>query len=755
MNNFNAIDFKAVKEIVSQYAAIPDAKQRIIEEDILFNPISIKNKLNLTQEALLLLNKDFRIAFDGIENNDLLLEKADKGSILEGVELARLLCLHNHVIRIKYLFKNVDHEYELFNYIDVLITDNQIFGKITKAIDNFGNVKEDASPKLRDINYELDRSEKNLYNSAHSFISKHSGSLQEQSLYLRNNRVTFLVRNSDKNKFDGYTYGTSASGQAFYVEPSQFIELNNRVLQLEDEREEEIHRILRELSYLVASVSDLYRRDFDSLVELNMIFAKAYYGFYHHGIIAQISDDNYLGLEDIAHPLIPEDRVVSNSYHLYNEYQGIVISGSNTGGKTVSLKLIGLAVLLSYIGIPLLAHQAVIPFFDRVYIDIDDNQSINDSLSTFSAHISNIDNIFKNASSKSLILIDELISGTDPKEAQAISLAILEKIKEIGSRFVITTHYDDIKNYSYKDPTILLSSVSFDYDTLSPTYHYLENSVGSSNAIDIAARYLSDKKILDNARHFMNQSKRREDELMEKLGKQIDENEKLKLELNQRINENNNNIQKYQELISSFEKEKADLKEKYLKELNEYIEDVKFQAEEKLESINDKKDTIKVQQISKLQVEEVKTHHDDVFTVGDNVKVGEGDQIGVIESINGNNVEVIIRGIKVKTKLNNLKKMPKNVQKKKKGESKKYKNYAKEINLIGQRVEEALLMMEPFLDTAYGSGASSVKIIHGIGTGQLRTGIRSKLKKLRFVADFHDGDFYDGGSAVTIVEFKK
>ncbi|MBO7697985.1 MAG: Smr/MutS family protein, partial [Erysipelotrichaceae bacterium] len=623
------------------------------------------------------------------------------------------------------------------------------------CIDNSGEVKDDATDKLRSINRELENCEKDLYNKAHTFIDRHSASLQETSIYLRNDRITFLIKSSDKNKYQGYTYGSSSSGLAYYIEPQSFIDLNNKKISLMHDKEDEIIRILQNLTYLVASISDTYSYNFECLLKLCVIYAKARYGYSNNGIIADLCEGDYFSFNDLCHPLIDPKKVVSNSYRLFEPYQGIVISGSNTGGKTVSLKAIGLSILMTYLGMPIIASKAEVPIYKNIYVDIDDNQSIQDSLSTFSAHISNINYILKNADEASLILIDELISGTDPKEAQAISLAILDKIKQLGSKFIITTHFDDIKNYSYKDEHILLSSVGFNMDTLTPTYKYLEDAVGSSNALEIASRYIDDQSLIENARNYLVKNKSEQEELLDKLSRQIEENEILKEELQLSKKEYEDLHKEYNSKLSEFEASKDKLRQDYEKKLNDELAEILSKANEKLEEIKDNKQEAEkiVNQIEELSTEEVKEEKVE-FAVGDNVRIKDNEQIGVITNIANETATISIRGLTVKAKLSDLTLMPKVRKQETKVVSKTYKRVPGELNLVGERVEDGLVMMEEYLDKANASHMSTVKVIHGIGTGTLRSALRNRMKKLSYVKSFKDGDYYDGGSAVTIVEFK-
>ena len=756
MNSYDNLDLNIIKGQIAQAAAIKEAASFLMEEKVDFNPLKIRHNCEETKEALKILKEGNVISFDGIRNVNDLLEKADRNIALNGIELKNILVFHHHSLRIKKQFQKFDPDLSIRDYSDSISVSEKVFDRVEDCIDNSGEIKENASERLKAILSELSQCEKELLSRAQNFIEKHQSSLQESSIYMRNERITFLVKNSDKNKYNGYTYGTSASGLASYVEPASFIELNNKKLRLIQDREDEIERILRELSYLVSSVSDLYYHNFESLVKLCVIFAKAQYGMDRDGIVPEIIEGVYFDLQDLAHPLIDPKKVVTNSYRLYEPYRGIVISGSNTGGKTVSLKSIGLSILMTYLGIPIIASKGKVPLYRNIFIDIDDNQSIQDSLSTFSAHITNINDILKKADERSLILIDELISGTDPKEAQAISLAILDKIKELRSVFIITTHFDEIKNYSYKDEEILLSSVGFNMETLSPTYHYLEDSVGSSNALEIASRYFEEKEIIDNARHYLELNRTREEELMERLSRQIEETNAEKEKLQKLEEENRLLKQDYEKKIADFDAEKAKLREDYVRKLNDELDEIRLQALEKLDSIQDKKkDAQVVKQIEELRTEEKEVEKPVEFHVNDNVRIKDSEQIGVITQIQNDSVTVSIRGLTIRTKKADLTLMPKTVKKKTKVVSEKYRRIASEINLVGQRVEDGLVMMEEYLDRANAAHMSTVKVIHGIGTGTLRSALRQRLKKLSYVKSFKDGDYYDGGSAVTIVEFKQ
>ena len=753
MNDFKNLNLDAIRNQLKDFAAIDEAKAFIEEETVDFNPLVIRKKSKETAEAMKILHDGNNVSFDGIIDLSDIFGKAEKQIMLTGTELKNTAVFHNHCSRLRKQFQSFDENLSIRDYSDGIQLVPAVFEEIDDLIEVSGEVKEDATPTLKQINRDLQKVENDLYSKAYQFMDRHGVSLQERSIIVRNDRLTFLIKSNDKNKFKGYTYGTSSSGLAYYIEPESFIDLNNRKISLMQDKEDEIARILVSLSYKVSAVSEEYRSNFDSLMRLCVIFAKARYGQMHNAIIPELSDERYFDFKDLCHPLIDEHKVISNSYRIYEPYRGIVISGSNTGGKTVSLKAIGLSIVMTYLGIPIIASEALVPLYNSIFVDIDDNQSIENSLSTFSAHITNINRILNKADDASLILIDELISGTDPKQAQAISLSILDKIKELGSIFVITTHFDDIKKYSYEDENIMLSSVGFNMDTLAPTYHYYENSVGSSNALEIASRYIDDPALIERAYDYLKRNQTEQDKLLDELSVRIDETNQLKEELSQLEDDLKHKNDELEKKINEFEKEKAALKEKYMQDLRDYIDEVKEKAQDKLDSIKEKKMDV-VQEIDEL-VEEPLVEESVVFQVGDNVRISGNEQVGTILAINNETASIDIRGITVKTNLNRLTLMPKMAKKKAKVEARHYGRVPMEINVVGERVEDALDIVEEYLDKANAAKMSQVKVIHGIGTGALRTALRNRMKSLSYIKSFKDGDYHDGGSAVTMVEFKK
>ena len=748
MNDFLSLELDKVKLNICSYTSNDYVKEYIKNELIDFNPLIIKRKIEETKEFLDFLNSNNSIDFDGIKNPTLILNKALKESILNASEILVVLNFHNHIKRIKNEITKSNLTL-IKDYTDSFSIDSNIESIIDKSIDQYGNIKSNASLELNNIDKELEENSSNISKYCSDFVKNNEEMLQEKNVCERNNRYVFLLKNSYKNKFNGYDYGQSGSGLASYIEPSSLVLLNNKNAELIDKRNEEINKILKRVTLAIKDIAKAYINNFEIMLNINVVYTKALYGYKNSGVLSSIGD--HLFLKNIKHPLLDPKCVVANTYSLNSE-AGIVISGSNTGGKTVSLKVIGLSLCLSYLGIPLFAEEAIIPIYDNILVDIDNSQSLKDSLSTFSSHIMSINNIINLATNKSLVLIDELISGTDPKYAEALSLSIIDCILKIGSKLIVTTHYDSVKKYAIDRKDILLSSVEFDEENLKPTYRYIENSIGSSNALNIASKYIDNKDIINKANEYIKKSKTEEERLLEELTKKIKENDDLKLKLTEENINLNSKIEFYNnkinELEKSIENKKKELLDSFNDRLNSLINDLDF----KIKNVNNKSDINSIKK--EIKGIDLELKNDVHFNIGDRVRVNNIEKPGIIFSINGDNCVVDINGFSVKTDIHSLTLLPKSTIKNNNYADIKHTSAKTEIVLVGKRVDESIILLEDFIDKARLSKLKKVKIIHGVGTLKLKDGIWEYLKKQNFIDKYYSADFYDGGLASTIVEFK-
>ena len=757
LNNYEGLELNLIKKEVANEALFSMSKDYILNEEVSFNPIVIRNNLKKTKEALNIISKHGRFAFDELKDISDSLNNLNKGFTLTSNELLEVYEHNACVKRIVRYFKQIEELEELEDYTASLFYDDNLMNEINLKIDSNGEVKEDASTKLKTL-YDRALEVDSLINEkAKEFIRDNTNSLQESLIYYRNNRACFLIKNTDKNKFDGFTYGNSASGLASYVEPKVLTSLNNEKSDINNDIKEEINKILYNLSLLVLKDAQNFLDNLESLMLLEVYFAKANYGFSKTGVVASIDDELYL--KDLAHPLIDDKKVVLNTYSIKKPYRAIVIGGSNTGGKTVSLKNIGVSVLMTYLGIPLIASEAKIPLYDEVYIDINDSQSIIDSLSTFSSRLLSLNNILNHITDRSLVLIDEIASGTDPKEGEALALAIIETLNNCGCNFVITTHYSKVKKYALASKNILLSSQAFDNLKLLPTYKYIENSLGQSNGLEIASRYITNSNLLSRAKTILKENESDEERVLRLLEEERAKLDYKQKELDAMLSKQKELTDKYQKELDNYKAKKASLEKEAQDKIDEYVERQKEKARHIIKKI--RKENLKEHEAQKIAselndlfIDQKNQVINEDIKVGDNVIVLSTSQVGKVETIKDNKVTVIVNGISLKTSLDNLNKTVAPKKEVKKRVDKSFNRCDKEIVLVGKRCEEALELLSKYLDDAYGSNLKSCRIVHGYGTGVLKKAIHEALKKNKIVKSFHLADAYDGGGAITIVEFK-
>ena len=461
--------------------------------------------------------------------------------------------------------------------------------------------------------------------------------------------------------------------------------------------------------------------------------------------------------------MIDPQKVVSNTYRLNTPKRMMLITGSNTGGKTVTLKTIGLFALMSMSGFPILCDEAQLPIFDHIFVDIGDEQSIEQSLSTFSAHLSKLARICDEASEHSLVLMDELGSGTDPKEGEALALAILQHLKDLKSTCIATTHYSALKIECAKWDEVLLSSVEFDVENLRPTYRFIEGLSGSSYAFEIARKFGLSSSILKEAMQFKENVKSNEEKMMEKVDELLNENYQLKEKLLAERSQLEEERTKFMLQREKFEKER----QKVYEQAQQKAEQIILEAQEEAESVirelkalgSDAKNHELLQVKKKLVVKEVEQppiSDDYEYSVGDHVKLVKYNYIGVIEEINGNQLQVLANGIKMKVKKSDCLPVQKPKQKKQKVSYTKTLRsaFSMECNVIGERVNDALAIIDKYLDNAILANVSVVRLVHGVGTGALRNAIHTYLKKHPKVAEFRLGGQGEGGMGATVVTLK-
>ncbi len=765
MSEYSGLQFDEVKQAIEKYCCFSGGQAIIAQAQPFENKIELQRELDRLKEALSMTVSYGPMPFSGIHDVSNEVELALKDGLLQPHELVRIAEQAYGIDTIKKYVAScqVADKEKINDLVSALTSYNQTSKEILRCIGYDGQINDNASSALSAIRRNIKSLQATITRKVNEFVARNANYLQDNIIATRNERSVVLVKNTYKNTVEGLQYGSSATGGAVYVEPSSLVPLNNQLQDAYSKEKVEIHRILVRLTGLVKQDGIGILANIQTLAVLDAIFAKAVWAKNNDGIVGKISEGDF-HIKQGRHPLIDPGKVVANDYNMVDPVRIILITGPNTGGKTVSLKIIGLFSLMHLSGFPVLASEAQIPFFDHVYYDIGDSQSIDDDLSTFSGHISHIAYICKHCTKKSLVILDELGSATDPNEGQAIASAVLEYLRGQDCYVAATTHFSKLKSYAKQYDDIMISSVEFDQQNLKPTYRYLENTIGQSNAIDIAKRYGLDESIIENALAFKRQQQSESDILLERLQAELEaarqqkqQAEALQLEA----------AQMKQQIEAQQEKLNED-KEKILADAKSKAAQIVYDAQDEAEIIIDdlkKMKNYNIAEVAKLkkQLDEVVDIEedeviDDTISVGDYVRINTTSQKGQVIEMDRKSATVNCGGLKIKSKLENLVKI--NPPKETKTTSvrssvTKKSNFSIELNLIGCRVDEALDKLDKYLDDALVARVPYVRIIHGMGTGALRSAIWQQLKRYKFVSKYELGSASEGSSGATIVYFKE
>ena len=764
-NNVQALEFDLVKQDICRYASFSLGAAQIRQACMIDSPLYLKRELRRVEEALHACVRYGKMPFGGIRDIQESVEAAEKGYLLTCQEYREIAETIRGCVGISQYLQQFpkDEVIELNELVSSLSLNVKLASEIERCISINYEVYDHASPQLAGIRRKIRQIESDCSASVAQFIQNNASKLMDTITTQRNDRVCVLVKISEKNSIKGFIHGESASGATAYVEPECLIVLNNKLSSAKSEEQNEIKRILQQLSLLVKAEAAALLGNCETLGILDSLFARGEWAKVNHGCVAVLNEQRQLVLKNARHPLIDPQKVVSNTYRLNTPKRMMLITGSNTGGKTVTLKTIGLFALMSMSGFPILCDEAQLPIFDHIFVDIGDEQSIEQSLSTFSAHLSKLARICDEASEHSLVLMDELGSGTDPKEGEALALAILQHLKDLKSTCIATTHYSALKIECAKWDEVLLSSVEFDVENLRPTYRFIEGLSGSSYAFEIARKFGLSSSILKEAMQFKENVKSNEEKMIEKVDELLNENYQLKEKLLAERSQLEEERTKFMLQREKFEKER----QKVYEQAQQKAEQIILEAQEEAESVirelkalgSDAKNHELLQVKKKLVVKEVEQppiSDDYEYSVGDHVKLVKYNYIGVIEEINGNQLQVLANGIKMKVKKSDCLPVQKPKQKKQKVSYTKTLRsaFSMECNVIGERVNDALAIIDKYLDNAILANVSVVRLVHGVGTGALRNAIHTYLKKHPKVAEFRLGGQGEGGMGATVVTLK-
>lgn len=643
---------------------------------------------------------------------------------------------------------------------------------LDRIIDEDGYIRPDASLELKNIKVNIsklkNKSDQILKNILRSNVKK----LTEAIVTKRNDRDVILVKPEYKNDFGGIIHDESASGNTFYVEPKENVEINNEIGILRRKEREEILRILKEASEVIKEKADELINSLWNFSQIEFIFSKMNFcarnGFNKQSIV----NSQELNLKKAYNPLIDKDVVVKNDVILDNKGNSLIITGPNTGGKTVILKTVGLCVYLSHLGfyIPAL-EESIVGFFEDVFVDVGDEQSIENNLSTFSSHMTNIIDILNKTNDKSIILLDELCSGTDPSEGAVLSIALLEKFKNLNATMLCTTHYPEIKNYCFESEYYKNSSMEFDFEKLKPTYRFIIGLPGKSNAINISAKLGLEQSIIDEASSLLEVNTKENNLFIDKLSESIREYD-YKLEyINKSLNEIDEvketletNLLKYEEYKESLyndlsielNKEIEEKKEEMLEIYREFKDNTSLkqhELNELLHSMDKSKNKVKLQR----KLESQPKFNNSEIQVGDDVLVLSYNQRATVLEILGNTLQIKMGAMKLNIKKKEVIKIesePEIAKRYVSTSSVSSKKVGIDINVIGLNTEEAIREIENYMDKVILQGYDTFTIIHGLGSGILRKNIGEYLKNNRYVASYRTGGQNEGGMGATVVEMK-
>lgn len=761
------LELDIVKEEIAKYATFSLGKKCIRNLEPNFDYLYVKRELKRTQEALDLVIRYGELPLGGVRDIEESVLAAMKDATL-GVQELRYIADQGRVFERVYNYrKNSEIKADsVFELIDSFGNTLELSSAIEKCISINFEVVDHASHELASIRKNINHLYHDINVEVQKFISRHSDQLIDSLSVMRSDRVCVLVKISEKNTVKGFIHGESASGQSAYVEPESLLILNNRMQSLKSREADEINRILFELSQLVKVQGDILLSNMDTVIILDALFAKASWGKKHHGVVADLQEKgNRLYLKQARHPLIDELKVVANTFEIKEPYHTLLITGSNTGGKSVTLKTIGLFVSMSMCGMVIPCDEAIIPLYDDIFVDIGDSQSIVENLSTFSSHLSKLADITKNAGKRSLVLLDELGSGTDPKEGEALAIAILEFLREKECMVVATTHYSQLKAYGTRCDDVLLACVEFDLEEMRPTYRFLEGLSGQSNAFAIARRFHLNEQIIERANYYKHINREDQDDLMEKLEASILANEHRKDVLIMEQKEVENLKSELSQLKVRLHQRQEKMKEDAKIQIAEAIEEAKNEAQTIIDELKRLSADVKPHEITALktrlnqmgdqeEVEEVEQL--ETFHVGDYVQIVKLRHFGEITSIKKDKATVFANGLKVNTSLSDIAKAVAPVKKKVKSSYMKssLKAFPMECNVIGMYVDEAIPVVDKYLDNAILAKMGSVRIIHGVGTGALCRGVQGFLKKHPKVESFRFGGQGEGGLGASVVTLK-
>ena len=783
-NYLKKLEFDKILQNLSEYCHTYIGKEQALSLEPSSDKEFVKKSLLETSQAVSLIDRNSTPPLSEIEDIRVYIKMLESSNTLTAKALLDICNILEMADELKAYFSNFldDEAYEnLRIYFDELYTNPSVVDKIKKSIVDSETIADNASSTLSSIRRHIRQSEQDIKNKLNSILhSSYAKYMQENVVTIRNDRFVIPVKQEYRSQIKGFVHDISSTGSTVFIEPISVFEANNTINNLRVDETAEIERILQNLSSLLFPYTNELFADIESIGTLDFIFAKARYSNSIKGITPIINDEKYVNLIKARHPLIEPSEVVPITISIGKDYNLLIITGPNTGGKTVSLKTVGLLEAMACSGLNIPAEEkSSIYVFDEIYADIGDDQSIADSLSTFSSHMKNISHIVENATSESLILVDELGSGTDPLEGANLAISILEFFKNSDILCLATTHYQELKKYALVTENVQNASVEFDIENLKPTYKLLIGIPGKSNAFAISEKLGLKKEIIEKAQSLLDKKDIDFETLLKSIYDDKIKIEKEKSEIEKNLHQIEllkKNLQKDDTRVREQEKEiinKAKIEARQIlldakddatsmiakiKEISENSSELK-ELNNMRNSLNNSIKNISLQGNDELSITPL---GESEIVVGMKVFVSTLGQNGVVLSkiSKSKEVQVQIGLIKTNIPIKFLEK-PKNMKNDltKISSSNSYgssvsktRTANSEINVIGLTVDEAIPLVDKFLDDCFLAKLQTARIVHGKGTGKLRQGIHSFLKKNKRVKSFRVGTYGEGEMGVTVVE---
>ena len=776
--NYDVLEFyKIINELID-LSRLEKTKEKFLDIDIIKEKSILDRELMLMKEMIDFYKYDDGLELAGLADITKMMNSIDIiGSYLSVEDLATLK-KNLTIFRIsKSRAKNVRDKYKtIWNLFSDVEEVREIENFISEAINDEGVLKDDASIGLRDVRRQKQNINANIKEKFDELISNKNtqNAIQERIVTQRNDRYVIAVKTDFKGLVKGIEHDRSATGSTVYIEPLNVVSLNNKLREYEAREREEIRKILLRITEIVKTKKEEILEIKEILERLDFIDAKTTYSVNKKCIVPKIINKEYLKLVEARHPLIDENTVVPINFELGNPENIMLITGPNTGGKTVTLKVAGLLTIMALSGIPIPANEKTeVGYFHNVLADIGDEQSLEQNLSSFSGHVSKIKDIIEHASSKSLVLMDELGSGTDPMEGAAFAMAIIDYLNKKHVTSIITTHYSEVKAYAFNTTGIKSASMEFNVETLSPTYRLLEGIPGESNALIIARKYGISEEIIENAKSYISEDNQRVEEMLKSIKEKNDKLEMMHAQLEATRAELDKQKNIYEQKMVKLENEKNEIIKRAYEEADNYLKNMQAKAKNLIDKINSeesKKEDAKNAQRSlnmlresfitdkKKNVKEKKIITQNVdFAIGEEVLVKTMNQNGkILKLMPDNRIQVQTGILKLVVSTDDIVK----IQKKK---TNKFKNFASlkrtsqvrgEIDLRGMNADEAIAELETYMDRAMLTGYHEIYIIHGKGTMVLRKKIHEYLRTSKYVAEFKDANQNEGGVGCTVVTLK-